>query len=207
MKTTETNTIVLYDLIQDDGCSLFKLQNSTLILHHIFNGTLATPQQREHMLDYRGLGDKRLTEHIETVIIASSKAVTDSDKKRKLLRVLTFDKKTNTKQTQKQQIFHMKHSNKMLKPRIDWADKNKDVVGKLDCIIGMPMALADPSGLPFKGQKRVTRDFWYSQCREAFQTGELPQIICDVTILIIDAMFILYTKPTDQTTFEAFAHH
>ena len=49
-------------------------------MHHIFNGTMTTVEEREHMLHYQALGEKHLKEHIETDIITSKSVVTESGK-------------------------------------------------------------------------------------------------------------------------------
>ena len=57
---------------------------------------------------------------------------------------------------------------KYLKKQIEWSQKNAIVAGDIEQFIKLPMAISTPEGLPRKGAKSTTTDYWKSHFGNAF---------------------------------------
>ena len=208
MSVSEDNVQHLLEFMQSEQCHLFKSNHTAnKTLRHIFSGETPSPENREHMLQYRLLGERNMQEYVKSNVINTSNTIAPSKRKRKSMKVHTFAKKKITKRRQNQIISHMTTSHNMIKRQIDWAIKNNEVPASVEQFITLPMAIAQTNGSPVTGTKSVTREFWETQYPDAFYFGKLPENLFDTCCLVIDGLFIIHTMPTNQKSFLAFTEY
>ena len=185
---------------------LLPIQTSTNRgLINAFTNSLATPEQAHDMLAFRIIGEEALDHYITHVIIGEP-STTNVVRHRKLL-TMTSPKATKRKQSQKEK------ENKVvmtcLRRRLAWCNRTglKYDVSK-EQYSPYPRALSDEKGIAHKASKSMWTEKLksrYSSCQtEVFHNKLPPGWIYEVCI--IDAMFLINTKPLRNTrTVEEYA--
>ena len=97
---------------------------------------------------------------------------------------------------------------KILKGHFEWGRMQGVVPGNIEQFRGHPMAISDDNGLLYEGQKRSAMEFWRGFFSYAFLTGVcVPDDYKHARSLVIDAMFVINTPPTDQKWFATFSRY
>ena len=172
--------------------------HETRTLVNVFSGQVATPEQTTDMLSFREIGVRAFKQYVETRIIRRSSSVNAPLRRQKLLTMSTM--KTKKKRlTPKEQ--EAKQVIKCLRRRLQWCSTSKSTFdpGEEQYSV-LPRALANEDGIPHKSSK----SHWTDKLQQRYQSSEFKLISSSLAwvpqTVIIDAMFIIHTRPLRRTS-------
>ena len=176
---------------------LFATQQSNRGLSNIFTGQLATLEQTNDMLSFRDIGKQAFKQYINTRILHKPSSTSAPLRRHKLM-TMSYLKK-NRRATPKEQ--EAKQVIKCLRRRLAWCNQsNVKYDASEEQYSILPRAIADEDGNPHKASKSNWTDKLHSRYRSTEPpvfTNMIPWLPQSV---IIDAMFLINTKPLRRTT-------
>ena len=186
--------------------NLFNVQSHGRELLNVFTGQLATHEQTCDMLSFRQVGEQAFQNYVKYHILQCP----SSDKvplRRHKLMTMAVSRTQKTRSTPKER--EAKQVITCLRRRLAWLSHNKQPhnVTSEEQYSELPRALSDEDGNPHKGNKSA----WTDKLASRFLTADPPVFTSTLPITpqvaIIDAMFIINTRPLRQTkTFLEYAH-
>ena len=176
---------------------LVSIQEENRGLLNVFTGYVATPEQTTDMLSFRQIGLEVFQQYINTRILQTPSCASAPLRRRKLLTMSTL-RKTRKRMTPKEQ--EAKQVMKCLRRRLQWCNQYKlSFDSSEEQYSILPRALADENGYPHKANK----SHWTDKLQQRYQLAE-PRVFTNQLLwipqaVIIDAMFMINTKPLRRT--------
>ena len=153
------------------------------------------------MVHFREKGEELFRDHIQCFITGEASLRPWQKKVRKYSKLHNFDsiKLDKSNKTEKQPSF-----SKMMRSMVQWCKEHGVSPGQIDQFIKVPLSIACPDGLPYKGNKSSTANFYRKNVPDAFTNGSLH---VRAEAFVVDAMFIIRTKPLpSHDTFKKYTH-
>ena len=197
-KDLEENIGVYLSKLNEKSCSLsdpFDEQGNAkeCTLRHLFNGTIANKIQRDDLLGFHTNTEKLFEDFCKVFITKEKTFLPGMKKPNKLKKLNNFNsapikKNLLQKQTEKRHkdIIAIKNL------QIDWANAHNIAPGKIQQFLSYPSAIANSDLAPHKGVKSNSKFFYEKWFEKSFLLGSCG---ADISCVIIDAMFILYSPP------------
>jgi len=176
---------------------LFSVQEENRGLLNVFTGQFATPEQTTDMLSFQQIGLESFKQYVNTRILKTPSCASAPLRRRKLLTMGSF-RTTRKRMTPKEQ--EAKQVVKCLRRRLQWCNQNKlSFDSSEEQYSVLPRALADEDGYPHKANK----SHWTDKLQQRDQLTE-PRVFINQPqwvpqAVIIDAMFVINTKPLRRT--------
>ena len=183
-------------------CSLVREKNLLVTttnrgILNVFSGQRATPEQETDMLNFRRIGKQAYFDYVTHHILHQPSSVKAPLRRHKLLTmkpVKSHTKRRNPKEQEARQVI------KCLRRKLAWSNhENLQFNVSEEQYSVLPRAIADEDGNPHKSNKSNWSDKLSSRYGSADPpvfTSHLPFV---PQAVIIDAMFILNTRPLRQT--------
>ena len=202
-KHCEENILKMCALITSN--KLINVQEENRGLVNMFSGQVATPEQSTDMLSFRSTGLEAFKQYVNTRILNTPSCVSAPVRHRRLLTMATT-RKTRTRLTPKEQ--ESKQVIKCLRRRLQWCNQNQlPYDSSEEQYSVLPRALANEDGYPHKG----TKSHWTDKLQQRYQLTEprvfMNQVPWVPQTVIIDAMFMINTRPLRRTTTIAGSGH
>ena len=184
---------------------LFCVQPNGRDLLNVFTGQLATNEQSCDMLSFRQVGEQAFKNYVKYHILQCPSSAKVPLRKHKLMTMAT-SRTRKTRSTPKER--EAKQVITCLRRRLAWLSHNEQPHSvSEEQYSELPRALSDEDGNPHKGNKSA----WTDKLASRYLTADPPVFTTSSTIIpqvaIIDAMFIINTRPLRQTkTFLEYAH-
>ena len=167
-------------------------------LINVFSGTVATPEQRHDLLNFRTIGYNQMILYIKQRILK----VPSTSAPVRQQRLLTF----STNQKKKKRLNHKeresKQMTKCLRQRLAWCNRTgQSYDPTTEQYSVYPRAICDETGNPNKG----TKASWTDKLRKRYELAT-PPVALDILptgwvpeAVIIDGMFLIQCAPLRQT--------
>ena len=187
----EENIQTMCGLIESSKLVSVQQENRGVV--NIFSGQVATPEQSVDMMTFRQVGIVAYKQYITTRLIEMPSHINAPLRRQKLL-TMSSTRAKKKRMTPKEQ--EAKQVIKCLRRRLQWCNENRVSFnsGEEQYSI-LPRALADEDGYPNKSNK----SHWTEKLHHRYQSAQPSVIVSSLPWLpqavIIDAMFMLYTKP------------
>ncbi len=168
-------------------------------LLNVFSGLRATNQQAHDLLTFRDIGKQAFQDYVNHRIIMQPSSTNAPIRRHKLL---TMAPVKQTKQRVSHKERELKQVTKCLRRRLAWCNRtNLPYDATYEQYSLLPRALADQDGNPHKSSKSTWTDKLerrYQSAQPSVITSHLPQG-WSPQITILDAMFLINTKPLRRT--------
>ena len=183
-------------------CSLIRTKNLLMTttnrgILNVFSGQKATPEQEADMLNFRHIGTQAYLDYVTHHILHQPSSVKAPLRRHKLLTmkpVKSYAKRRNPKDQESRQVI------KCLRRKLAWSNHGNIQYDESDEQYSvLPRAIADEDGNPHKSSKSNWSDKLatrYGSSDPPVFTSHLPFV---PQVAIIDAMFMLNTRPLRQT--------
>lgn len=213
-KTNETKTIISKDAGIIKKEEIIVAMVATIAEHHllpanvtsdrglvnVFNRQQATTEQAHDMLNFRKIGNESTEVYIKHHIIGVSSASNTTTIRRKKLLTMSSNFKKGKRGTAKER--ESDRVIKCLQRRLAWCNHTGNSFNSEEEQYSIyPRALASESGIPHKGSKAK----WTDKLQTRY-CNSIPSVFCNALrsewvpqVVVIDAMFIINTKPLRNT--------
>ena len=191
----EENIKEMCALISSKKLVIVQQENRGLL--NVFTGQVATPEQTTDMLSFCRIGLEAFQQYINTRILQTPSCASAPVRRHKLLTMATT-RNSRKRMTPKEQ--ESKQVIKCLRWRLHWCNKNQiSFDSSEEQYSVLPRALADEDGYPHKASK----SHWTDKLQQCYQFTE-PMVFMNhlpwvPQTVIIDAMFMINTKPLRRT--------
>ena len=192
----EENVQTMCGLIESSRLVSVQQENRGVV--NVFSGQVATPEQSVDMMSFRQVGMVAYRQYITTRLLEMPSHINAPLRHQKLLTMSTGrarKKRMTPKEQEAKQVI------KCLRRRLQWCNENcmSFDSGEEQYSI-LPRALADEDGYPHKSNK----SHWTEKLQHRYQSAQPGVIVSSLPWLpeavIIDAMFMIHTKPLRRTT-------
>ena len=179
-------------LLQSDRPDTETLRNS-------FTGEIATPEQRQDLLNVRQIGQKHFIRHVQINVMQVSSAKSSKTKKHNLH---TFAKQKVTMRKLTDAERQKKFVSLCLRKRLmAQCQQPTTMLSTIDQYLELPRAITDANGLPYKSDKKNARDFLHN--RYDILLPYLP-INWFPDAIIIEGMFMIQSIPFPGCTMKQY---
>ena len=181
-----------------ESSELLSVEQENRGLVNVFSGQVATPEQSKDMMTFRETGTVAYRQYI-SIRLLEVPSNTNAPLRRQKLLTMSSTKTKKKRMTSKEQADKL--TIKCLRRQLQWCYDNGmafDSGQEQYCVL--PRALADENGHPYKSNKSQ----WTEKLHHRYQSAQPEVIVSSLPWLpqavIIDAMFIIHTKPLRRTT-------
>ena len=170
----------------------------TETLRNSFTGEIATPEQRQDLLNARKIGQNDFIKHVQINVLQVSSAKRTKHKKHNLH---TFAKQKVTKRKLTEAEQQKKVVSLCLRKRLMAQCQQPTLFSKTDQYLELPRAIADANGLPHKSDKKNARDYFHN--RYDILLPQLP-INWFPDAIILKGKFMIQSIPFPGCTMEQY---
>ena len=186
--------------------NLFCIQPNNRELMNVFTGQLATHEQTCDMLSFRQIGEQAFQNYVKYHILQHPSSAKSPLRQHKLM-TMAMTKTRKPRSTPRER--EAKQVITCLRRRLAWLSHHNEQPCDTfeEQYSELPRALSDEDGNPHKGSKST----WTDKLASRYLTAD-PPVFTSLSpftpqVVIIDAMFIINTRPLRRTkTFSEYAH-
>ncbi len=162
-----------------------------------FTGQKATPEQLHDMSNFRKIGEEATRSYIQHQILGRSFTTNTTIRRKKLLTMSSVTQNKKTKKSAKDR--ESERMIKCLQRRLAWSNHTGQQFNEIEQYSVIPRALANEDGVPHKAPKSRWTDKLQDRYKQTVFSNDLLNTRVRPQCVVIDAMFVINTKPLRST--------